>query len=515
MNFTYDNYWFFSSPPSPQPEPEPEPEQSWLLLLWKSFVTWYIFSVLLKIMGLCIDSFVNANRRRKLANQNGNHTIVGMESIKDEIHYYMDFIKNKNKYKDWKVKLPKGILLIGPPGTGKTLLVKSIAKELKIPIELASGSEFIEKYVGVGASRIRSLFSRARRHDKCIIFIDEIDAIGKTRGSDHNSERDTTLNQLLVEMDGFDMTDNIIVFAATNLAKTLDNALTRSGRFDKKIFFDPPNFSERKEMWKLYLQELKLPQQLTLEILSERTAGLTGADIATICNQTKINAIQSKKISTDTIISEKDIQEAIDEVMIGREKPERSMSPEEKKRVSYHEAGHALMAYVLKNSNPPIKVSIMPRGEAALGFSQQKSVDKKLYTKENILSHIMILLGGRCAEKIIYDNFSTGAADDIEKISQLVHQYYCKWGMSKDMGPLNPEMMGQMGKSIEDNLFVECQELMETLEKKVLEVLKKHVKQVKVICDYLLKEQTIDNQQFSQLLPNKLENSLDIYELKI
>ncbi len=207
----------------------------------------------------------------------------------------MDFINNKSKYTEWEVKLPKGILLAGPPGTGKTLLVKTMADNLNIPIESMSGSEFVEMYVGVGAARVRKLFAKAKKHKKCIIFIDEIDAIGRKRGFDNNSERDSTLNQLLVEMDGFDKTTNIMVFAATNLVKKLDNALTRSGRFDKKVYFDPPNFKERKEMFKLYLEDIKLPIHLSFEILSERGAGLTGADIATICNQAKINAIQGNQ----------------------------------------------------------------------------------------------------------------------------------------------------------------------------------------------------------------------------
>ena len=412
-------------------EPAPPPEQlgfgTMLFYLW-------LFYCAIKIVNNASDGKLLKKKKKKDKNDNDPlKKVIGLESVKEEIKYYMDFINNKSKYKEWEVNLPKGILLAGPPGTGKTLLVKTMADNLNIPIESMSGSEFVEMYVGVGASRVRKLFAKAKKHDKCIIFIDEIDAIGKKRGFDNNSERDNTLNQLLVEMDGFDETTNIIIFAATNLVKKLDSALTRSGRFDKKVYFDAPNFKERREMFKLYLEDIKLPPHLSFEILSERGAGLTGADIATICNQAKINAIQGKQLLST--LREEDLQEAIDEIMIGREKRERTMTKEEKERVSHHEAGHALMGYLLKDCAHPIKVSIVPRGEAALGFSQQKNENKKLFKENTILSRIAILLGGRTAEKIIYNNVSTGAADDIEKASSLIYNYTCSWGMNKHIGP--------------------------------------------------------------------------------
>ena len=358
------------------------------------------------------------------------NSVVGLESVKDEMKYYFDFINNSEKYKKWNVKLPKGILLVGPPGTGKTLLVKTLAKEIGIPVIHASGSEFVEMYVGVGASRIRKLFAKAKSHRKCVIFIDEIDAVGKRRGRDSNSEREQTLNQLLVEMDGFNEDTNIMVFAATNLVRELDSALTRSGRFDKKIYFDPPNKDERIELFKLYLSN-EFVETIDYKFVAELTSGLTGADIANVANQSKINAIQNnnEKVTVD------DVKKAIDEVMIGREKPERKMNSSELERVSRHEAGHALMSYLLKNCEPPVKVSILPRGEAALGFSQQKSDDKKLYTENYILSHICVLLGGRTAEKIFYNELSSGAHDDIEKVTNLIEHYYKTWGMSSKYGP--------------------------------------------------------------------------------
>jgi cell division protease FtsH len=472
------------------------------------FYLW-LFYCAIKIVNNASDGKLLKKKKKKDKNDNDPlKKVIGLESVKEEIKYYMDFINNKSKYKEWEVNLPKGILLAGPPGTGKTLLVKTMADNLNIPIESMSGSEFVEMYVGVGASRVRKLFAKAKKHDKCIIFIDEIDAIGKKRGFDNNSERDNTLNQLLVEMDGFDETTNIIIFAATNLVKKLDSALTRSGRFDKKVYFDAPNFKERREMFKLYLEDIKLPPHLSFEILSERGAGLTGADIATICNQAKINAIQGKQLLST--LREEDLQEAIDEIMIGREKRERTMTKEEKERVSHHEAGHALMGYLLKDCAHPIKVSIVPRGEAALGFSQQKNENKKLFKENTILSRIAILLGGRTAEKIIYNNVSTGAADDIEKASSLIYNYTCSWGMNKHIGPLNPEVMGAVGRNLSEESFEECKQIMAEIEDYVFKTLKKHKKYVKSIAELLLKEETINYKQIKDLVPEKLENTLTV-----
>ena len=454
-------------------------------------------------IGYAIIQMLSGNKiaRKKTIKKTIMDTIIGLKSVKEEINYYMDFIKNKIKYQDWSVKLPKGILLAGPPGTGKTLLVKSMAKDLNLPIISASGSDFVEKYVGVGASRIRNLFKKAKRHDKgAIIFIDEIDAIGMTRDPERSCERATTLNQLLVEMDGFSESENIIVFGATNLAKTLDPALLRSGRFDKKVFFDKPNIEERKELYKLYLKDIDLPDNLSYEILGERSAGMTGADIANISNQAKINAIQ-KGAETNKLTDE-NIQEAIDEVMIGREKRERMMTKDERERVSHHEAGHALMGYLLKNSNPPVKVSIIPRGEAALGFSQPKPEQKQLYTREEILSMVCVLLGGRVAEKVIYGNISTGAADDIEKISELMFKYNNSWGMNDEIGPLN-----NFNKK---DSFKEAQKIVKKLEDFVENCLTSNIKSVKIIAQDLLKNETIVYNRIKELLSEKLENSLTL-----
>ena len=507
--------WFSSKPIPVPPPPPPNNSLTFTQLMLILFFSWWVIQVLKK-HGILVDKNKKRKKRRKKSLKNNFDNdlseIVGLESVKEELMYFMDFINNKKKYLDWNVNVPKGILLAGPPGTGKTLLVKTIANNLDIPIESMSGSEFVEMYVGVGASRVRKLFARARSKKKCIIFIDEIDAVGGHRGRDSNSERDSTLNQLLVEMDGFTESDNIMVFAATNLVKRLDSALTRSGRFDKKVYFDPPNLEERKAMFELYLDDVTIQNNLSFSILAERSAGLTGADIASICNQTKINAIQENRQAGS--VTEDDIQKAIDEVMIGREKRERTMNKLERERVSHHEAGHALMGYLLKDCTHPVKVSIIPRGEAALGFSQQKNIDQKIHTEEIILSMIAVCLGGRSAEKVIYGNISNGAADDIEKVSSLIYNYSCSWGMNKKIGALNPNSMGQIGENMNDSMFDECKLITDKIENFVISTLTTHKEYVISIANSLLKNETITYKEINEILPKDLEDSLDIIKFE-
>jgi len=503
-------FGFFGNTTAPAPAPPPPKAENNILVY--IFLFWIIVKMIEKHSN---NSFGKITRHVKKWRESAKNKpgftpldeVVGLEGVKEEIKYYMDFINNKKKYSDWEVKLPKGILLAGPPGTGKTLLVKKMAQTLDIPIISEAGSSFVEMYVGVGARRVRDLFSKAKKEKKCIIFIDELDAVGSKRNMERNSERASTLNQLLVEMDGFEPSDNILVFAATNLIKHLDPALLRSGRFDKKIYFDPPNFSERKTMFKLYLEDIELPTGLSYATLSERTAGMTGADIANISNQAKINAIQRGQ--EDLEITEEDIQIAIDEVMIGREKRERMMTDEEKERVSYHEAGHAFMGYILKDSEPPVKVSIIPRGQSALGFSQPKPINKKLFTRKAILARISVLLGGRMAERLMYGDVSTGAADDIEKVSNYIKLYNTSWGMSKEIGPLNPEYMGVIGENIANSVFSECKVMVEIIDEFTFSVLKKHKKHVVKMAQELLKNETIVYEEIKSILPARLENSLD------
>ena len=424
--------------------------------------------------------------------------VVGLETVKQDIRQYMDFISSPQVYKEWGVTLPKGVLLAGPPGTGKTMLVKAMASELEIPFESACGSEFVEMYVGVGASRIRALFDRAKAHDACIVFIDEIDAIGGKRGTDRNSERDSTLNQLLVEMDGFDGGGGIIVFAATNLCRSLDPALLRSGRFDRKVYFDAPNRSEREGMWALHLNQFTMPRGHGPEALAAKSAGLTGADIANVCNLAKMNAIRDGAGSQRLTLNH--IQNAMDEVMVGREKTERTMSLDERERVAHHEAGHALLAHMLVDCEPPIKVSIVPRGEAALGFSQQAPEDTRLYTRSAVLARIVVLLGGRAAEQLIYDEVSTGAADDIERASSLVRQYVGEWGMDSDTGPVNAEI-------ISEKTAARCATIIDSLAARTIELARENEKTIRDIAARLLNQGTLDRAALAAALPPELHNN--------
>lgn len=450
--------------------------------------------------------------------------IIGLESVKEELRYYLDFIKNKEKYIKWNVKLPKGILLVGPPGTGKTLLVKTLAKEISLPVIHTSGSEFVEMYVGVGASRVRKLFARARSHKNgCIIFIDEIDAIGRKRNEyGGNSERDNTLNQLLVEIDGFSGDDNVMVFGATNLVKNLDSALTRSGRFDKKVYFDAPNKDERKKLFELYLKDIKVNESVCYDKLSELTSGLNGADIANICNQSKINTIQqhiklkdsdeeeNNESKEEYDISIINIQKAIDEVMIGREKPERKMETGERERVAYHEAGHAFMSYILKHSNAPIKVSILPRGENALGFSQPKPDDKKLYTQDILISQLCVLMGGRVAEKIMYGNYSSGAHDDIEKATVITKHWFLNWGMDSSSGALNYH---ELNNKVSDKMISKIKRFIKDVERFTYHVLLTNKEYIIKLGNMLLDKETIIYSDINELLPKELENKIDNIEI--
>lgn len=360
--------------------------------------------------------------------------VAGLEEAKQEVMEIVDFLKNPKKYTNLGGKIPKGALLVGSPGTGKTLLAKAVAGEAQVPFFSLSGSDFVEMFVGVGASRVRDLFRQAKEKAPCIIFIDEIDAIGRARGKNSmvggNDERENTLNQLLVEMDGFGTDSGIIIMAATNRPDVLDSALLRPGRFDRQISIDKPDLVGREQIFKVHLQPLKLAEGVDPRKLSAQTPGFAGAEIANVCNEAALIAARQDKPAIDM----QDFQDAIDRVIGGLEKKNKIISPEEKKIVAYHEAGHAIAGWFLEHADPLVKVSIVPRGVAALGYAQYLPKEQFLYTTEQLTDGLCMTMGGRVAEDITFGKISTGAQNDLERITKLAYAMVSYYGMSAKVG---------------------------------------------------------------------------------
>ena len=363
--------------------------------------------------------------------------VAGLEEAKVEVMEIVDFLKNPKKYTNLGGKIPKGALLVGPPGTGKTLLAKAVAGEAQVPFFSLSGSDFVEMFVGVGASRVRDLFKQAKEKAPCIIFIDEIDAIGRARGKNSmmggNDERENTLNQLLVEMDGFGTNVGVIILAATNRLDVLDSALLRPGRFDRQISIDKPDLIGREEIFNVHLKPLKLAEEVDAKKLSAQTPGFAGAEIANVCNEAALIAARKNKDA----ISMQDFQDAIDRVIGGLEKKNKIISPEEKKIVAYHEAGHAIAGWFLEYADPLVKVSIVPRGVAALGYAQYLPKEQFLYTTEQLLDSMSMTLGGRVAEDITFGRISTGAQNDLERITKLAYAMVSVYGMNDKVGNIS------------------------------------------------------------------------------
>jgi AFG3 family protein len=360
--------------------------------------------------------------------------VAGLEEAKQEVMEIVDFLKNPTKYTNLGGKIPKGALLIGAPGTGKTLMAKAVAGEAQVPFFSLSGSDFVEMFVGVGASRVRDLFKQAKDKAPCIIFIDEIDAIGRARGKNSmvggNDERENTLNQLLVEMDGFGTDSGIIILAATNRPDVLDSALLRPGRFDRQISIDKPDLVGRQQIFKVHLQPLKLAEGVDPKKLSAQTPGFAGAEIANVCNEAALIAARRNKEAVDM----QDFQDAVDRVIGGLEKKNKIISPEEKKIVAYHEAGHAIAGWFLEHADPLVKVSIVPRGVAALGYAQYLPKEQFLYTIEQLSDGMCMTMGGRVAEDITFGKISTGAQNDLERITKLAYAMVTLYGMSEKVG---------------------------------------------------------------------------------
>ncbi|MFM6936561.1 MAG: ATP-dependent zinc metalloprotease FtsH, partial [Aquirufa sp.] len=363
--------------------------------------------------------------------------VAGLDEAKEEIQEIVEFLKFPKKFTDLGGKIPKGALLVGPPGTGKTLLAKAVAGEAGVPFFSLSGSDFVEMFVGVGAARVRDLFKQAKEKAPCIIFIDEIDAVGRSRGRGQmpgsNDERENTLNSLLVEMDGFATDSGIIIMAATNRPDVLDAALLRPGRFDRQISIDKPDIIGREAIFKVHLKPLKLAADIDPKELSAQTPGFAGAEIANVCNEAALIAARRSKTAVDM----DDFQEAMDRVIGGLEKKNKIINPLEKKIVAYHEAGHAIAGWFLEHANPLVKVSIVPRGVAALGYAQYLPKEQFLYRTEQLMDEMCVTLGGRAAEEIVFGKISTGAQNDLERITKLAYSMVTVYGMNDKLGNIS------------------------------------------------------------------------------
>ena len=359
--------------------------------------------------------------------------VAGLEGAKEEVQEIVDFLKNPEKYTSLGGKIPKGALLVGPPGTGKTLLAKAVAGEADVPFFSLSGSDFVEMFVGVGASRVRDLFKKAAEKSPSIIFIDEIDAIGRARGKNSmtggNDERENTLNQLLTEMDGFGTDTNVIVLAATNRADVLDSALMRAGRFDRQIYVDLPNINERKEIFEVHIKPLKLAEDVKIDFLAQQTPGFSGADIANMCNESALIAARNGKKA----IHHQDFLDAVDRIVGGLEKKNKVITPKEKKVIAFHEAGHATISWMLEHAAPLVKVTIVPRGQS-LGAAWYLPAERMIVQTEQMLDEMCATMGGRAAEKVMFDKISTGALSDLEKVTKQARAMVTVYGLNEEVG---------------------------------------------------------------------------------
>ncbi len=423
--------------------------------------------------------------------------VAGLDEAKVEVMEIVDFLKSPKKYTALGGKIPKGALLVGPPGTGKTLLAKAMAGEAQVPFFSLSGSDFVEMFVGVGASRVRDLFKQAREKAPCIIFIDEIDAIGRARGKNvmmSNDERESTLNQLLVEMDGFGTDAGIIVLAATNRPDVLDTALLRPGRFDRQISIDKPDVKGREAIFKVHLKPIKLSEKLDVHKLAEQTPGFAGADIANVCNEAALIAARKGKEAVDM----QDFQDAVDRVIGGLEKKNKIISPDEKKIIAYHEAGHAICGWYLEHAYPLLKVTIVPRGTAALGYAQYTPKEQYLYNTDQLRDQICMTLGGRASEDIFFGKISTGAQNDLQQITRTAYAMVTVYGMNEKVGNVSfydPQQETSFTKPYSEEtsklIDEEVRKLIETSYERTKALLIEKKEQVKKLAEALLDKEVL------------------------
>ncbi len=445
--------------------------------------------------------------------------VAGVDEAVEELQEVVDFLKNPLKYNRIGARMPKGILLVGPPGTGKTLLARAVAGEANVPFFHISGSDFVELFVGVGAARVRDLFNQAKSNAPCIVFIDEIDAVGRHRGAGlggGHDEREQTLNQLLVEMDGFDSKEGIIVMAATNRPDILDPALLRPGRFDKKVVVDPPDIRGREEILKIHMRGKPISDDVDVKILAKRTTGFVGADLENLINEAALLAAREGR----SVISMKDFEEAIDRVIAGPARKSRVISQKEKEIIAYHEVGHAIVSTVLPNADPVHRISIIPRGYKALGYTLQlPHEDKYLVSKQEMLDKISTMLGGRAAEEIVFGDITSGAANDIERATEMARAMVCELGMSERLGPLSwgkTEKEVFLGKDlarirnfseeVASEIDEEVKNIVTKCYNRAKEILRNHRHQMDRIVEILLEKETIEGDELREILSSELKD---------
>jgi len=442
--------------------------------------------------------------------------VAGLKEAKFEVMEVVDFLKNPETYTKLGAKIPKGVMLVGPPGTGKTLIAKAVAGEAKVPFFSMSGSEFVEMFVGVGASRVRDLFKQAKSKAPSIIFIDEIDAIGRSRGKVNafqaNDERESTLNQLLTELDGFGPNTGVIVLAATNRPDVLDKALLRPGRFDRHIYLELPNKIEREEIFKVHIRQLKLATDVDINSLAALSPGFSGADIANICNEAALIAARYKK----QLIEQSDFMEARDRVIGGLERKSKIISPKEKEIIAYHEAGHALASWYLEHVDSLVKVSIIPRGKS-LGATWYLPEERQIITKAQFLDQLCASLGGRAAEEVIFNEVSSGALDDLEKVTKQAYNMVAFYGLDDEIGPMSfYDSTGEnerfLGKPYSENMAMlidrEVKDLIETAYKKTKNLLVKHKNELETLAKLLLQKEVVYLEDLKIILGERTKETL-------
>ena len=446
--------------------------------------------------------------------------VAGLDEAKEEVQEIVEFLKTPSKFTKLGGKIPKGALLVGPPGTGKTLLAKAVAGEAGVPFFSLSGSDFVEMFVGVGAARVRDLFKQAKEKAPCIVFIDEIDAIGRSRGRGQmpgaNDERENTLNSLLVEMDGFATDSGVIILAATNRPDVLDSALLRPGRFDRQISIDKPDIVGREAIFKVHLKPIKIDQSVDIKKLAAQTPGFAGAEIANVCNEAALIAARKDKKTVEMI----DFQDAIDRVIGGLEKKTKIISPEEKRIVAYHEAGHAVAGWFLEHADPLVKVSIVPRGIAALGYAQYLPKEQFLYQTEQMNDEMCMAFGGRAAEDIVFGKISTGALSDLERITKMAYSIVTIYGMNKEIGNMSfydskasdYSFQKPYSDATAEKIDQEVKRIIDSCYNRTKALLEKHREHLEVIANELLQKEILFQSDLERLIGKRPFDKLTTYQ---